>query len=596
MKKPLLHLFLFLALTGIIPTIQAQSEGNKIPLPHHMRTDLLNSDQARLTNQHHSIATTSCGPDTILYPYLKEIAFNSPSDSFFIDAMVGNVRTASQAYLLGGQVSVTGVQFWGGAYTPGSAPQSLLTKAYLYNVNAVYQPTTIIDSAFVTVTENYNFYTALFPTAHIMNGNFAVAVKSALNDTLAVITNNAGASWQSPAYGEALAWRRFGSGAWNTSASFFGQDLEYMIFPIVNYSINAAFTPDADTSCMNTAVNYTNNSSTLLGNRMFNLHVFDQYWGFTSTDSTFQWNYQAPGPWIWSYNGSNSYSTAGTYTTNLAAEMLGYYSSCLDTASTSIVIRPPFDMSVSTSICGGDSLQFGTQTLTTAGVYTETFQTVAGCDSVVHLTLGIMPTYNVSSSVTICNGEAYIFGMQTITQEGTYTETFMSEFGCDSTVMLTVNVDTIYPAISLNGVTLTGDSNATAWQWIDCDIPAAISGETNQTFTPTANGNYAVIATISGCTDTSACMLVTGVGIKEKTAPANTVTIYPNPTTGWITVSCSGPIPERITVINVLGETIKIVEPTSGNTRINLQDQPDMVYYVTVQYKESSKVIKLVKQ
>lgn len=283
--------------------------------------------------------TTSCGTDSILYPYLKELIFASPNDSFFIDAMVGSVRTASQAYHTSGNINILGVQFWGGAYSVSPAPQTLQVRAYLYSVDAMNMPLAKLDSADVTVTNTYDFYEAMFAAPYTYGQNFAVAVRSVPNDTLTVVTNNAGNAW-SPNYGEGLGWRRFGSGSWNSALSFFGQDLDYMIFPIVNYSISTSFNMPNDTVCMNQAQTFTNLSDDLYGNRFFNLYAFDEYWGFAAADSSFQWNYGDTPAWTSSHDGTHTYTTSGTYDVTLAGEIIGYYSTCTDTFTMQLEVMP----------------------------------------------------------------------------------------------------------------------------------------------------------------------------------------------------------------------------------------------------------------
>lgn len=341
MKKELLKVFLGIGCSIIAVSAMAQSAVTEGMIRQH-----ISAPAPRTSNtSSHKMSTVTCGPDTILYPYLKELAFAAPDDSFFVDAMVGNVRTASQAYLLNSPVNVVGVQFWGGAYsTNPNFVQALPVKVYLYAVNSTagptqYQPTTILDSAIVTIGTNYDFYEVNFATPHPVSTDFAVAVRSSINDTLAVITNNAGNVW-SPDYSEGLAWRRFGSGVWNQSAAFFGQDLEYMIFPIVTYNVTSSFTAPDDSTCTGNAMNFTNTSSSLYGNRMFNLYAFDEYWGFATADSTFEWNYGDNSTWTSSMNGSHTYSTAGTYNVKLAGEMLGYYTTCDDTMTMAITVMP----------------------------------------------------------------------------------------------------------------------------------------------------------------------------------------------------------------------------------------------------------------
>jgi hypothetical protein len=91
-------------------------------------------------------------------------------------------------------------------------------------------------------------------------------------------------------------------------------------------------------------------------------------------------------------------------------------------------------------ICDGTSYTFGTQTLTTAGVYTETFTATNGCDSTVELTLTTVTSFTTNLVETICNGEEYILGLQTLTTTGNYSELFTSSLGCDSTVNVDLTV------------------------------------------------------------------------------------------------------------------------------------------------------------
>ena len=69
-------------------------------------------------------------------------------------------------------------------------------------------------------------------------------------------------------------------------------------------------------------------------------------------------------------------------------------------------------------------------------------------------------------------------------------------------------------------VTLTADQNNATYQWIDCDNNnSLILGETNQSYTPTLTGNYAVEVTLNGCTSVSECVLVDFTGVDELLNP-----------------------------------------------------------------------------
>jgi len=83
---------------------------------------------------------------------------------------------------------------------------------------------------------------------------------------------------------------------------------------------------------------------------------------------------------------------------------------------------------------------------------------------------------------------------------------------------------------SVNGSTISANNSNATYQWIDCDNNTPISGATNQDFTATMNGNYAVELTENGCTETSDCILITTVSLINPLA--DKFVLSPNPTTG----------------------------------------------------------------
>ena len=102
------------------------------------------------------------------------------------------------------------------------------------------------------------------------------------------------------------------------------------------------------------------------------------------------------------------------------------------------------------------------------------------------------------------------------------------------TIDLTIIV--VDTSVTQNGATLTANTSGATYQWLDCNNAySIISGETNQSFTVTANGSYAVEIIENGCTDTSFCYVVNTLDINEEELN-NNIAIYPNPTTGIITI------------------------------------------------------------
>ncbi|MEX1190174.1 MAG: hypothetical protein WED33_13025 [Bacteroidia bacterium] len=84
--------------------------------------------------------------------------------------------------------------------------------------------------------------------------------------------------------------------------------------------------------------------------------------------------------------------------------------------------------------------------------------------------------------------------------------------------------------VAQSGATLEAEASGSYfYQWVDCDNSnEPVSGATNQSFTATTNGSYAVVISNQNCAVTSECYSVTGVGINTLYAE-NKLSVYPNP-------------------------------------------------------------------
>jgi hypothetical protein len=141
--------------------------------------------------------------------------------------------------------------------------------------------------------------------------------------------------------------------------------------------------------------------------------------------------------------------SAGFYTSNYVTQY-----GCDSIIRTIVNVRPVYNSSVSASVCQGTSYRLPDgRSVTAAGTYTSSFQTVYGCDSIIVTTLTVYPTFTTSRNVSICQGSSYILANNTIvTQSGTYTVTVPTINGCDSTVTIHLSVgsvisNTVYPSI-----------------------------------------------------------------------------------------------------------------------------------------------------
>jgi len=94
-------------------------------------------------------------------------------------------------------------------------------------------------------------------------------------------------------------------------------------------------------------------------------------------------------------------------------------------------------------ICEGEQFILNNQTFDTEGTFTEIIPSSNGCDSIVILDLEVQPSLMSTQSIELCDGDTFQFGNETINTGGQFAQSFTSNTGCDSIV--TLNVEVISP-------------------------------------------------------------------------------------------------------------------------------------------------------
>jgi len=149
------------------------------------------------------------------------------------------------------------------------------------------------------------------------------------------------------------------------------------------------------------------------------------------------------------------------------------------------------------------------QEYTQSGTYTQNFSNQFGCDSTVTLSLTVHP-YFPPTELNISACESYTSNGQIYTQSGQYLDTLTSVlYGCDSVVVLNITISSNQVPNILNiGSVLMLDGIFNTIQWVDCNANfEAISGALGSNYTPLSNGSYAVITSSGSCpADTSDCV------------------------------------------------------------------------------------------
>ena len=138
---------------------------------------------------------------------------------------------------------------------------------------------------------------------------------------------------------------------------------------------------------------------------------------------------------------SNSGTTSVTQMYTVSTSLASSPGVCPSTDSVLVTVHPDIQNEINISICENETYLFAGQNISLPGVYTNLLQTQYGCDSIVILNLDVNTIYFDTLNVAICQNESYTLGTQNLTSSGLYTEIFQSISGCDSSVSINLTVN-----------------------------------------------------------------------------------------------------------------------------------------------------------
>ncbi len=162
---------------------------------------------------------------------------------------------------------------------------------------------------------------------------------------------------------------------------------------------------------------------------------------------------------------AEGYSVPGVYTDTFISD-----AGCDSIRILNLFVRPRSFSSLTQTICEGDDY-LG---YTTSGVYRDTLVAANGCDSVRTLDLTVLPLSRSILTQTICEGTSFLG----YSSSGTYRDTLVAANGCDSIRTLTLTViprirtvvnRSICEGQSLEGYTVSGTYVDTLLSAAGCD-------------------------------------------------------------------------------------------------------------------------------
>lgn len=315
---------------------------------------------------------------------------------------------------------------------------------------------------------------------------------------------------------------------------------------------------------------------------------------------------------------SNTFLNPGMYDISLVVETIH---GCIDSGAYNDYIAVTSGVATSSTInpvaCNSYLSPEG-NTYTTSGTYIDYIANTSGCDSVItiNLTITTVPIINAGPDQIVCEGTtitvngsgaglggSYAWsggafdGVPFVSPVGTitYTVTGTEIGGCSNAdnLNITVNPNPVN-TVSQSGITLTANAIGATYQWLDCNNSyAIIPGETNQSFTPSSNGNFSASITENGCTDTSVCITINDVSLFENNQTS--VLVYPNPSNGKFTIVLKDPLQEKVDfqITNSLGQVVYKGALTSSENQkeINLATG---IYYLKINSGDKLETIELI--
>ena len=307
----------------------------------------------------------------------------------------------------------------------------------------------------------------------------------------------------------------------------------------------------------------------------------------------------ACGAYLW--NGI-AYTASGDY-----QQVLRTRTGCDSIVTLHLTIAQPPAVAVDTSVCG--SYYHGGTTYTQSGRQLAMY----GCDSVVELNLTVHPVHNVAFAQTIC--KSYTWEGETYTVGGIYTKTLTSSQGCDSTVTLDLQLlqpkiytlyDTVCGGMLWNGQqcssTGTYSHTITGGAANGCDSIVMLNlqvnpihtiqltdsvvrgaGYSRNGFSLTANQtqnsrvHMLYLQSSQGCDSTVRLQLIVLDATAVPTMLAEQVSLYPNPNSGVLQVSGIAPFAQA-EVYSTTGQLVYSSNVGHNKLTLNLQHLPAGVY------------------
>ncbi len=196
-------------------------------------------------------------------------------------------------------------------------------------------------------------------------------------------------------------------------------------------------------------------------------------------------------------------------------------------------------------------------------------------------------------TVFACDTITWVNGIEYPNSTSINSDTLYAFTGCDSIVTLDFRWEPIDTMTTQSGSTLISADSIGPYQWFDCSTNMAINGAVSQTFSATVNGDYFLVIERHGCSDTSACFNVSGVGSKLNQRSSG-IAVYPNPADDNLSIDLGQEMDAVIRILDTQGRVV--LNLNSSNDRIvdvdlNLRIGYYIVWIESKEFRESFELV-----
>ena len=135
-------------------------------------------------------------------------------------------------------------------------------------------------------------------------------------------------------------------------------------------------------------------------------------------------------------------------------------------------------------------------------------------------------------------------------------------------------------SLTLSPSALTSNMDNASYQWINCNTNLPISSESNQSFSPSASGSYAVAVTVGSCTELSSCVDFTS--LDSETIKLNMIKVFSN--AALTTLNIEHPFNEDLSfeLFSIEGKKIFEQVLTEKRSELNVSQFSKGPYFVRI--------------